>query len=272
MQKSIETHGISPIVIESYICQPSKILHVFADHHLYAGTKGRVCATYISNMLEKHPNTRCLLYTSSYNGFGPVACSLAAKENNLKCILVLCLKGFGHNSVSSIETANECISVRRSRENGADVYFASNWHEMNDIGGKLSTNDVLWMHLGFKDDLYVNMLTDNIKKSVSVTLFPSPIKRIFVVGGCGVIARVLSNVFPWTIIVLVPIIFKGSSFYKLKAYASLSKNIYILDRHSNVIKCPYPCVNNYDSRSWDAAVEFGQSGDYIWNVAGGTMS
>jgi len=267
---NVETYQCHSTIISSGSSGSAKTLHVFADHHINAGTKDRVSAKYISHCISNvmKRDIKCLLYTSSYNGFGPVACASGARSNGLDCTLVLCLKGFGHSKESTIDEANASLSVIRAREYGAKIFFAKTWQEMIHLGKKISEEEnVWWLPLGFKDDLYVQMLADELIEAVKATTFPSPVNRIFVVGGCGVIARVLSIVFPNTTIMLVPIIFGGQSYFKLKSYVSQSKNIQLINKHSPQVVSPYPSVINYDSRAWDSAVDIGISGDYVWNVA-----
>jgi len=255
------------IIVETYEIK-NKRLNVFADQHIYAGTKDRASGSYIKSLITKDPKIDTLMYTSSYNGFGSVACASAAKEHGLHCILVLCLKGFGHQNISSIAVADKSVSVVRARSYGAEVFYANTWKDMVIYAQKIIKDNIIWIPLGFKDDLYVSMMSQSIKTALQSTSLPEPVQRIFVVGGSGVIARILADVFQSAIIVVVPIIFYGQSFDKLKSYASMSKNITILDKHYVEKECPYETIKYYDSRAWDSAVSIGKNGDYVWNVAG----
>lgn len=208
-----------------------------------------------------------MLYTSSYNGYGPVATSLVAKELGLKCIVILGLKAFGKQKNSTREEAEQSSSVKKCRELGATVIFVDKWSELVLQGMKHQEDkSVYWIPLGFKDEN--NLFEDILVESLS-TLNPmqDAIKRLWVVGGSGVLARSLSRALPKTNILLVPVDSQGKSFDKLLLHVSSFKNITTFERKFPPQLTPYRTIKGYDSKAWDGAVICGKDGDYVWNVA-----
>lgn len=236
------------------------VRHVIRDDCLFAGTKQRVATEFLRRTLPGSVTT--LLYTSSFNGYGPVATAYAAKELGLKCLLVLSLKAFGQARNSTVEEANKSTSVKKCRELGAKVTFASTWGDMNATAKQLESESVFWLPLGFKDNLFENLLSETF--SPLQQLNP---KRIWVVGGTGTLARALAKAFPSSTVFVVPTDKAGKSFPKLVDYVSSLKNVSVVTQSVPVLETPYPTVKGYDSKAWDAAVALGRSGDFVWNVA-----
>lgn len=239
----------------------SGVRNVIRDDLLYAGTKQRVASQYIKNCLPI--GIKNLLYTSSYNGYGHVVTAFVAQEIGIKCTVVLALKAFGSQHTSSIKDAEQSSSVKKCRELGATVIYANTWNQLVQLGQQISADPLVhWLPLGFKDDRFVDLLATNIRE----TMLIKP-KRMWVVGGCGVLAKALSSAFPECHIFVVPVDIAGSSYHKLVSYIGSLVNVTIHKQSSQSLPCPYPTITGYDSKAWDASVKYGQDGDYVWNVA-----
>ena len=252
--------SIMDLRIESYSTK-NGVRHVIRDDLLYGGTKQRAGLNYIKATMTNKTTT--LLYTSSYNGYGPVVCALVAKELGLKAIVILSLKAFGNSYNSTVTQAEQSTTVKKCRELGATVIYCITWHDLVQQGKTLSEDPaVYWIPLGFKDKIYVDYLITSLKSIV-----PPNIKRLWVVGGSGVLCLALSKILPSSTIFLVPVDLSSTSYGKLHSYVSPQSNVKIIKTLAQIIDTPYPTIKGYDSRAWDASVEYGKEGDYVWNVA-----
>jgi len=74
-------------------------------------------------------------------------------------------------------------------------------------------------------------------------------------------------VYPTAIIFAVPGSTKDKYMHKLREKFK-NKKIQLITKHAPEQKVPYPTVDKYDSRVWDAAFLWGKKGDYVWNIAG----
>jgi 1-aminocyclopropane-1-carboxylate deaminase/D-cysteine desulfhydrase-like pyridoxal-dependent ACC family enzyme len=252
--------------IETYPVKDSGVRYVIRDDYLYAGTKQRAVKQFIEQTMS--PCTKTLLYTSSYNGYGPVATALAAGDLGLKCIVILCLKAFGKQTNSTKEEADKSSTVKKCRELRATVAYVDSWQKLNNQGMELQRDKTIyWIPLGFKDskNLFEDILFEQLSPLAEIH---KPIKRLWVVGGSGVLARALSRALPDANILLVPVVLEGKSFEKLYNYVMEYDNISILSSIPSVKITPYPTIEGYDSKAWDSACSCGINEDYVWNVAG----
>ena len=236
------------------------IRHVIRDDCLFAGTKQRVVVEFFRETLS--PDVTTLLYSSSYNGYGPVATAFAARELGLKCILILSRKGFGKPKRSSRKEVNKSLTVLKCKQLGAKIIIVDNWFQLNLLAESLKSNKIYWVPLGFKDPFFEYLLTEEMKRLKKLR-----IKRIWVVGGTGILARSICNALPKATVFLVPTDKNSNSFPKLVDFVIPFERIKIITSDCPVLKTPYPTIQGYDSKAWDCSVELGEPGDFVWNVA-----
>lgn len=250
--------------IVTYPVKGSGVRYVVRDDYLFGGTKSRVASKFVQTYLPE--GTKTLLYSSSYNGYGPVVTALVAKELGLKCILVLSLKAFGKQKNSTREEAEQSTSVKKCHELGAIIIFVQTWFELNTKGKEFSCDKTIWwLPLGFKDERFENLLAEVLSPLAALT---KKINRIWVVGGTGLLSRALSKALPDADILLVPVDLEGKSYKKLHDHVSSYKKIKMLTKSICPKPTPYPTIQGYDSKAWDAAVIYGREGDYVFNVSG----
>ena len=259
-----------PITIKEYEYN-GKTFKVIRDDLLEVGTKQRVAKNYCTYLVahSETPITH-LLYTGTYNGFGPVALAWGANQINIKATVVLSLEPVGYGKKLTKELAELTKNVKLCRKYGAEVLFVNNWKEINQMGAKLSEQEGwYWVPLGFDDETFIRCLAYDLTKCINLDnqdeISNLNGSNIWMVGGSGTIARAYSLAYPNSTIYLIPAILKQIN--KLENKCKKYKNIKIIQHHSKKLITPYPTVENYDSIAWDTAVALGKTGDYILNVA-----
>jgi len=245
----------------------SKTLTVVQDDKLYAGTKQRAVVEYTKKLLADNTNIDTLLYSGSFSGFGPLAAALGGNYCGINVELVLDLNPVGGGRRATKSQAHRYTPVIRAKELGANVRFVEDWGRLNRVAGKIATKPgVHWLPLGLDDDVFLEELTKAIKQALPDGM--PHYKNIWVVGGVGLLARVLANVFPNSTINVVSASRSDRRRNKLSESLQSDDGRFVLHDHAPVSSVPYTTVKGYDSRAWDAAVACGDDGDLVWNVAG----
>jgi hypothetical protein len=260
--------------IEQYTYNNKKF-NIIREDLLYCGTKQRAAYDFITdNMtyLEKKYNIKYneILYQGSFNGYGQITVSLCAFILNIKSSIYLTNTAFGDENAIKYndDILENTVQIKKLRQLNANITLCDKWTECyNLIDQKINKNNKIFMvpkGLYTKDFRYGNFLIEKIKISTAHIINP---KRIWVICGVGLLAICLSQIFPNTEIMAVL-----TSNHSMTAQNNIdkypNKNITIIQKSSNNYFVPYPSVFNYDTNSWNTAVEHGSDGDYIWNTAG----
>lgn len=277
-----------PVVVKDYAVD-GRTLRVVRDDLLTAGTKQRAAPEYLKEVLEGERAAgrviKRVVYTAPYNGYGPVAAAYAARANGVDCTLVLSLRPLGADKSSTRREAQRAKTVRKARRLGAQIEFASSWAALVRRGKGLEAEPgTLWLPLGLDDPRFSEILGEKIREAWCAlgSCEPSaPPKRMWLVGGSGALASAFHQAFPETQLLVVPAVPEGRPRERIDravcaicgmrdapCSAKSSCLVTVWDKKAKKARAPFPTVEGYDSKAWDAAVEYGEDGDFFWNVAG----
>ena len=131
---------------------------------------------------------------------------------------------------------------------------------------KQYNNDYITLiELGFTNNIYRNILIKQLKNSIPEKLKKNPPKRMWVPTGSTVFVNALYKVFPKTQFMVVQ---TGKTVWpdqieenRTKLYISKE---FFYDKAK--IQPPYPTTKSYDAKAWTFVQQFGEDGDYIWNI------
>lgn len=254
-----------PVVVRSVPAGDGsgRTFFVVDDGALPVGTKQRVAAEYVRRAVPA--GTRQVIYSGSYNGYGPAATALGANVNGLKAVLVLSPRGVGGHTASKKEVL-AADPVAKARELGAKVIVAKGWKDMNRRARKLAKEpNTVWLKLGLLDDTFVGLLRDAIADATQNVRERMAGRKLWVVGGVGALGTAIAQALPDTEIVVVAAVNR-----KVDRLAALGEDLpnYRVVPHGDLQGTPpYATVQGYDSLAWDAALADGADGDFIWNTA-----
>lgn len=270
------------LIIESFILPDHRIFNVCQDGYLIAGTKQRVVVKFIKKIIKNSKQIKYLLYAGMYNGFGAIATAFAAYRLGLKSIVFL-----SKIPNVSIETINNSKQICTLHALNATIYLCDDFRSTRKAEYKLASipdknNKNKWIDkpeyyvvpMGLKDDnnYMIKHLSKNIKRAAKHTIFNKiKEKRIWLVAGSSGILQSLYSVYPDASYFVY---FTGGGSYKDKSLAWAKEHkINILNDFKLVKKFDlqrenyYSSIKNYDDLIWNYLLEYGLSGDFIWNVA-----
>lgn len=232
-------------------------------------------------MLKAKPNVEYIVYAGVCNGFGPVATAYAvANKLNLKAIVFLARKeGMSWRDIVSSRQISTIHAL------GGQIYLCDDYrsarlkeYEFASIVLKdkswADKDNFLVLPMGLNDEnkIMVGMLARQLKAAIKKTALEKTANlRIWLVMGSGGIFEALYQCFPGATYYVY--ITGGGRYVEQAKTIIRDKNVIILNdiklTKANKLRRPdyYDSVAGYDDMIWDYLVEFGQSGDFIWNVA-----
>jgi hypothetical protein len=245
--------GDTPLLIKKVILS-DRTFNLVQETQLPAGTKQRGISYFYR--LKASGVKEVITYGTVY-GYGQVATAWCCKEVGLCCTIFL-PQTFPRTKMTKLAI--------KLGANVIDVPPDHNYPTTNVLANqaRIYANkcpDGRLIPLGLDDKDYIQCLAEGIGR-VSHGINP---KRIWLAGGSGVLARALSIVFPEAELHIVQV---GRKLYT-DVLAGLKHKLYISPesfRRNAEIVPPYTSLRHYDAKVWRFASEFGQDGDYIWNV------
>lgn len=236
------------IRIEQYELDKRRLVNVIRDDLLEGGTKSRAIARYLSLF----PDYTEFVYAGYEGGYGHVAVAIGAQALGKKATLFL---QSGTQEGSNL--------VARSRAHGARIYLIPDkLYVATDEARKYCdrTMGATLIPLGMDNAEYQAQMVRALEE-----VWPREIKprRMWIVAGSGRTTKSLQELLPETEMITVQI---GRQLSGIQAtYVSkykLTEDVSVEDTP------PYPASLSYDSKLWPFVMQYGQDGDYIWNVAG----
>lgn len=246
------THN-PPLVIEQ-IESDGKVFNLIQDSHLPVGTKQRGLNYFLE--LKKVGYTDVVTYATPF-GYGQVAVSWCCQIAQLTCYLFL------------PKVNPRTPMTEMAIQLGANVYEVGvdNEYIKNSVIGQVAREFAqniqtsMFIELGLDDPIYIQYLAAAIQEAAQ-GLDP---KVIWVAGGSAVIARALAMAFPGVHLNIVQV---GRKIYP-EVLQGIDHTIYVAQESfptDTSIIPPYQSLANYDAKVWQFASEYGNTGDYIWNV------
>lgn len=241
----------TPVVIEPYQLDTTRVVNVIRDDLLPGTTKQRGALPYLAS----YPDYDEFVYAGQESGHGHLCIAFVA--NTLGKRATLFLSSVGTNP-AMVERMN------KSREYGARIYA---------IPDKLSvvteearkycdrTKGALLVPLGMDNAEYQAQMVLALNAAIPSDLAPV---RMWIVTGSGRVLRSLEELFPYTKFLSVRVgreLRNGDDATYVSKY-KLSQEVKYEDLP------PYPSSKTYDAKLWPYVKLHAQDGDYIWNVAG----
>jgi hypothetical protein len=266
--------------IDKFVLPGGRQINVCQDGELIAGTKQRVVVKFVKHMLSKNPKIEYLVYAGICNGFGPVATAYAANKLKLKSIVFLARK---ENMTKGEIVSSRQISTIHAL--GGQIYLCNDYRSarlkeyefasivLSDKTWK-DREEFLVLPMGLNDEkkVMVKMLAGQLKNAIKKTAIEKATNlRIWLVMGSGGIFEAIYKCFPGATYYVY--ITGGGRYVEQAKEIVRGKNVTILNyikltRPNSLRRSDYyESVAGYDDMIWDYLVEFGQNGDYIWNVA-----
>lgn len=126
---------------------------------------------------------------------------------------------------------------------------------------------------GLDSQLFTETLEEQIRSAIPSDLSP---KRVWITVGSGTLLRVLAKI--WKNTIFMPVIVGKKMWedqYEPEVWERLGGSERInqlaapqrfVERVPSNLMPPYPSISTYDAKLWQRVLEYGQEGDYIWNV------
>lgn len=234
-------------------------INVVRDDLIEAGSKQRALVPYF----EKHESTE-FVYVCPYTGGAQVSLAYSALLTNKKITLFinrvrprhpLTRKALSYGTVNLIEINNG--SLKRMNKI-AKKYIEKQIETFN-------KKYITLIELGFTNNDYRKILVQQLKKAIPLKLKNTPPKRMWVPTGSTVFVNALYKVFPKTHFLVVQtgktvwpdqIQQERTTLYKSKEW--------FYDKAKR--QPPYPTTKSYDAKAWTFVEQYGENGDYIWNI------
>nr|QBK84863.1 MAG: hypothetical protein LCDPAC02_00620 [Pithovirus LCDPAC02] len=201
------------IIVEKYKID-KKNVYVFNDHRLDGGTKGRVALEFLEITIEeyliKHKKYPiCIDYIGPRYGMAQVALSFAVLDYKEKYNTDLTFRSF-----TQWKTGKDTEEMKMVLENEGEIYRIDRYgkdrketNEKDKPGWKKNTeeyynknvqsNKYILVPFGGRNDLYMDLLYENIERSLKdVNFCKDFVNNIWVTAGSGTLLNVLFQVFP----------------------------------------------------------------------------
>lgn len=277
--EDISNHDYNPPLVIIPCYYQHKVFNVIRDDFLIGGSKQRGMVPLLENSTAEE-----FVYAGPNNGFAQIALAYAAKLTNKKCTLFVARIKKNHPfTIRAQKMGAKIVQIRNGylatvqREANAYVcrsnakYGEPNGESNGEPNGEPNGNlkgglKVELIPFGGGNETFKQYMIDNIIKALPDTLVKTPPRRIWLVGGSATLLNVLYKVFPDTHFGVVQV---GKKIWddQLKLDRTIK---YIAPEAFNeraIFQPPYPTVETYDAKVWAFAAQYGESGDYIWNVA-----
>jgi len=236
------------------ITSDTRVFNLIQDTHLPAGTKQRGIEFF--RRVKQNGMNEVVTYGTVY-GYGQVATALCCHEVGLNCTIFLPEK------TRRTRMTKQAINLGA---NVVDVTPQNDYPTTGVLANKAriyasKKSDRKLVQIGLDDPEYIQCLADGISE-VKGNIDP---KRIWLAGGSGVLTRAVAKVFPEAELCIVQV---GRCIYP-DILENIKHRLYLAPeafrRNAEIIP-PYQSLRHYDAKVWRFVEEYGEDGDYIWNV------
>lgn len=238
-----------PIIIESY-----SGFNVIRDDLLVGGTKQRGLIYFIDML----PKSKPFIYAGPPQGIAQVALAYIGQLKNIKTYMVY--------AAPSKNTPIHNMSKKALRYNINLIWGGPTLATVQEYGKNLAKKiDGILLPFGLNDYDFKICLIRALRVACK-HLIEKPPRRLWLVVGSGVILNCLYHVLPTTYFLGVQV---GKAIWWDMIDSSRTR-IFIAPQkfiEGTDILPPYPSVSSYDAKLWQFVIKYGETGDYIWNVA-----
>jgi len=275
-RKIKQLRNINPQLQIESIDIRNKQINLIQDGVLIAGTKQRVAELFAKRMIQeekiKGNNIHTLIYVGTYNGYGAVATAFAAHRLNLKCIVFLTAVPIGNNDKTLAQDIIKSRQINTLLALKTNIILCNSYGLCKRKSYKLLDNDSGYyaIPMGINDDrdIMSTMMSEQMRKAMKGTVLQTVKKpRIWLVAGSGGIMMSINK--SMDCILFVYLTGGGRYYERVMEYINNHDNIFIVNRDVQLPKTNnsyYNTVKNYDDQIIPYVEEFGQDGDFIWNV------
>lgn len=232
---------------------------VVRDDLLLGGTKSRGLVCYLRKLFDTKTYTE-VVYAGPSNGAAQVALGVAAGQLHVKATV------FSDAQITPLYEKALSIGVEFHK-------FAEPLSALQTRATKYCQNNTsaLLLPFGLDDEVFktcmaATLLAVNIIDLKTQQPFLQRPARMWLVAGSATLLNCLYHVFPATFFCVVQV---GKKIWWDQIDATRTR-IFISPHTFNTratILPPYPSVATYDAKVWEFVVKYGESGDWIWNVA-----
>lgn len=254
---SLDASNYNPPLVIEQVNYNDKTFNLVQDSYLPVGTKQRGLGYFLA---IKDAGYERVVTTATPYGYGQVAAAWCCAIAGLGFDLFL-LK------VTPRTTMTEMAIGLGAQvyEIGDGTYVKTSVIEnlARDHANNNNSNGIntMFVKLGLDDDIYIQYLAAAIQQAAG-DIIPHV---IWLAGGSGVIARALALAFPGVHLNIVQV---GRKIYD-DVLQGINHTIYeaseSFTQDASVIP-PYDSLRNYDAKVWKYASQYGNTGDFIWNV------
>jgi hypothetical protein len=273
----------------SYYPIRGRSIRVIRDDYLPHGTKQRGYS-YFEQLAKK---TSGVATSAAPTGYGQVALAYMAQLTGLKAYifinyypnddrLILWAKSYGAiyivNQRENLQVqfqdpiSGELVKWEDEfRPNSSTIYQA-------DLSAKLFANEIhqelTYVGLGLDDIDYIRELTKSISRASNNLRYFTGVtypKRLWLAVGSGTILQTMTKVWPFTHFMCVQV---GKDITEVLDKLTRVKTTRFVSplRFDEPLpfedQPPYDSLESYDAKIWPFVLEFGEDGDFVWNVAG----
>lgn len=222
---------------------------VLDDSKLKGGTKQRLFNRLLRDLKEKN-----VVYAGPETGYAQIALALTAKVHNKQA----------HIFISNY--SGKFTDLTRLAESlGARIHpYRAPLRKLREYSEKFAMNtpDTYVVPFGGESKETKEMYIDALKFAVREVKQP---KRLWLAAGSGFTLKCLQEIWPETKFMVVQV-GKAVDWYVRKEDKLFISQYKFPQKTRN--PPPYNSLIMYDAKVWDFFVDFGENGDYIWNVAG----
>ena len=235
-------------------------IHVVRDDYIIGGTKTRAAIPIIQKILSDGKINK-LIYSGAANGYAQVAIAytlMLLKRPDINLIFVF-------QKVHDIEIFKLQELTKFYHSNTTYIIREGPMKILYPIVDAYNKPNEYIIPFGFSFPDYKEVLYENLLMHISVL---SNIKRMWLVVGSGTVLSVLQRVLPNTLFFGVQV---GREVKDDEVYDKSRLTLYVssykfYDKYKG--KQYYNSLMNYDAKVMEFVEKYGESGDYVWNVAG----
>lgn len=240
----------NPPIVVTQVMTGEKIINVVRDDYLISGTKQRA----VVPLLMQHFGGDKVGYAGPIFGYAQIALAYACKLLKKQAYVFVEKQPKLHPFTAYAKSMGAKIIEFGHRKNTPLKVVQSKATAFS------KKNDVQLLPFGLHHPEYIKLLEENLRKVID--FHP---KRMWCVAGSAVILNVLAALMPATHFCVVQV---GKKVWPDQLPEGRS-TFYIAPEKfwdPSIRPPPYPSVSNYDGKLWQFVEQFGEDGDYVWNV------
>jgi len=252
-----KNNGLPPIITKSLEMKDGRTFTLIDDGELFGGTKVRLLYNMIQNIKEKE-----LVYAGPDSGMAQIAIGYVAKKFGKKATMFVNTPISKKNKPYLVDFGMNHLGIEYKFANSIKDRTLKETQQAAEKYSK-GKHDVKLFSFGLKDEESIRLFTSILKEDLKDIKQP---ERCWLVVGSGMILNVLQNIWPSTTFMCVQV---GKTVWPDQLRDGKDKLFIAKEKfwENAKVQPPYESIDWYDSKLWTFVEQFGEDGDYIWNVA-----